>query len=136
MYTREQSIKRLKQGLENKVFGVYNNAKGCRYYDYSTESCCAVGYLLGDKIIENAKENRYNIESFTHLLDANSDEPVEDDISSQLNAMGRNELFGLLEVELRKLQEYHDRALQAKRDEEKPEYERNIKLFEKLINEL
>ena len=57
-YTREQSLKLMRDAFNNGQLGAQKGASGCRYYDKATDSHCIIGVLVGKNLdLMNGKGN-------------------------------------------------------------------------------
>lgn len=100
MNARQKSIQILQDAVKNKTLGAYKGATACRYYDKTTDSCCAVGALIPREELMQHVNEYGDVDTFV--------EGVYGSIDRILNYGKWYNITGLTNDELLKLQESHD----------------------------
>lgn len=112
--TRENTIDIIKKAYEDGKLGFQRGATSCVYYDYSTDSCCAIGIAAKEYGFIDTKEKPLNniVANFAYEgydISALEDYLITDDRP--------NEIFQLSFDEALELQKLHDSVLEQYKNE-------------------
>jgi len=99
-YTREESLKLMRDAFNKGQLGAQKGASGCRYYDAETDSHCIIGVLIG--------KNRDLMNDLGNIIQLPNNNSF---ISWYMDDYGLDTFNGLTMEEAKSLQSLHDRAL-------------------------